>query len=245
MVAATPATPAATYAARMSHPTDRPPPEAATRPGWVPRLPVPAARPSWAVPAAVLLTAAVYPAAFRLRSVPFWPAMAALAALWWWAGWHPFLPARLRPTRRLVAIGTLSGLGLYALSSAVALVARGTVPWPGVREVAALATGGLSPPVAALLLAAGVAPAEEVLWRGAVFARATRRYGFGWRSVAATTGLYAAVAALSGIPAVPLLALLCGAVWARQRQVTGSLVPGIVSHAVWAALLVLYVPGNQ
>jgi hypothetical protein len=32
-------------------------------------------------------------------------------------------------------------------------------------------------------------------------------------------------------------------VWARQRQVTGSLVPGVVSHAVWALLVLLYLPG--
>jgi len=34
-------------------------------------------------------------------------------------------------------------------------------------------------------------------------------------------------------------------VWARQRQVTGSLVPSLVSHALWALLLVLYLPGTQ
>jgi membrane protease YdiL (CAAX protease family) len=229
----------------MSHPTDRPPPEAATRPGWVPRLPVPGARPSWAVPAAVLATAAVDPAAFRLRVVPFWPALAALAAFSWWAAWHPFLPARLRPTRRLAAVGAVSGLGLYALSCAGALVARGTPLWPGVQEVAGLGGGGVPLAVAVLLVAGVVAPAEEVLWRGAVFARATRRLGTGWRPVAATTALYAAVAGLTGVPALPLLALLCGAVWARQRQVTGSLVPSVVSHAVWASLLLLYLPGNQ
>jgi len=229
----------------MSHPTDRPPPEAPTRPGWVPRQPVPGARPSWAVPAVLLATAAVYPAAFLLPVVPFWPAMAALAAVSWWAAWHPYLPARLRPTWRLGAMGAVSGLGLYALSCAGALLARETPLWPGVQDLAALARGGAPLAVAALLVVVGTSPAEEVLWRGAVFARATRRLGPGWRPVAATTGLYAAVAGLSGYPALPLAALVCGAVWARQRQVTGSLVPGMVSHAVWALLLLLYVPGNQ
>ena len=244
MVAAAPTMPASAYAARMSHPTDRPPPEAPTRPGWVPRRPVPGARPSWAVPAALLATAAVYPAAFQLRVVPFWPAMVALAALSWWAAWHPYLPARLRPTWRLGAMGAVSGLGLYALSCAGAVAVRETPLWSGVQDVTDLA-GGVPLAVAALLVVVGTAPAEEVLWRGAVFARATRRLGPGWRPVAATTGLYAAVAGLSGYPVLLLAALVCGAVWARQRQVTGSLVPGMVSHAVWALLLLLYVPGNQ
>jgi membrane protease YdiL (CAAX protease family) len=236
--------PASAYAARMSHPTDRPPPEAPTRPGWVPRRPAPGARPSWAVPAALLATAAVYLAAFLLQVVPFWPAMAALAALSWWAGWHPFLPARLRPTGRLAAMGAASGLGLYALSCAVAVVARQTPLWAGVQDVTGLA-GSVPLALAVLLVAAVTSPAEEVLWRGAVFARATRRLGPGWRPVAATTGLYAAVVALTGHLVLVLAALACGTVWARQRQVTGSLVPGIASHAVWASLLLLYVPGNQ
>jgi membrane protease YdiL (CAAX protease family) len=244
MVAAAPTMPASAYAARMSHPTDRPPPEAPTRPGWVPRRPVPGARPAWAVPAALLATAAVYPAAFAFRVVPFWPAMVALAALSWWAGWHPFLPARLRPNWQLGAMGAVSGLGLYALSCAGAAVARQTPLWAGVQEVTDLARS-VPLVVAVLLVVAVTSPAEEVLWRGAVFARATRRLGPGWRPVAATTGLYAAVVALSGQPVLVLAALACGAVWARQRQVTGSLVPGVVSHAVWASLLLLYVPGNQ
>jgi len=197
------------------------------------------------VPAALLATAAVYPAAFQLRVVPFWPAMAALAAVSWWAAWHPYLPVRLRPTWRLGAMGAVSGLGLYALSCAGALLARETPLWPGVQDLAALARGGAPLAVVALLVVVGTSPAEEVLWRGAVFARATRRLGPGWRPVAATTGLYAAVAGLSGYPVLLLAALVCGAVWARQRQVTGSLVPGMVSHAVWALLLLLYVPGNQ
>jgi membrane protease YdiL (CAAX protease family) len=245
----------------MSHPTDRPPPEAPTRPGWVPRRPVAAdpgagasdaagprwrrlgARPSWAVAAGVLATAAVYPAAFRLRVVPFWPAMVALAAVSWWAAWHPYLPARLRPTWRLAAAGAVSGLGLYALTCGAAVVMRATPLWPDVQDVAALARGGAPLAVAALVVVVGTSPAEEVLWRGAVFARLTRRFGPGWRPVAATTVSYAAVVGLSGSPTLLLAALACGAVWARQRQVTGSLAPSVVAHAVWALLTLLYLPG--
>jgi hypothetical protein len=229
----------------MSHPSDRPPPETPTRPGWVPRRPVPGARPSWAVPAGLLATAVVYAVAFLLPVVPFWPALAALAAVSWWAAWHPYLAVRLRPTWRLVAMGAVSGLALYALSCAGAVVVRETPLWPGIQDVAALARRGMPLAGAVLLVVVVTSPAEEVLWRGAVFARATRRLGPGWRPVAATTGLYAAFAGLSGHPALLLAALVCGTVWARQRQVTGSLVPSLVSHAVWALLLLLYLPGNQ
>jgi membrane protease YdiL (CAAX protease family) len=76
-----------------------------------------------------------------------------------------------------------------------------------------------------------------------VFARLTRRYGPGWRPVAATSLWYAVFVGLSGSVVLPLAALVCGAVWARQRQVTGSIVPGLVSHTLWALLVFLYLPG--
>jgi membrane protease YdiL (CAAX protease family) len=248
----------------LAHPTDRPPPEAPTRAGWVPRRPVavdgsgppdgperpsldlqPAARPAWVTPAGLAAMAVVYPAAFQFRVVPFWPAMAVLSAISWWVAWHPYLPTRLRPTWRLVAMGVLSGVALYALFLAGALLVQETPLWPHVQQVADLARTTAPGAVAALVIVLGTSPSEEVLWRGAVFARLTRRYGPGWRPVTATTLLYALFVGLSGSLVLPLAALVCGAVWARQRQVTGSIVPGLVSHALWSLLIFLYLPGLQ
>jgi membrane protease YdiL (CAAX protease family) len=175
--------------------------------------------------------------------VPFWPAAAGLSAISWWAAWHPYLRTRLRPTRRLVAAGLLSGLALYAVFCAGALLVRETPLWPGIQDVAELTRTTAPGVVAALVIVLGTAPSEEALWRGAVFARLTRRYGPGWRPVVVTTLLYAAFVGLSGSLVLTLAALVCGAVWARQRQVTGSLVPGLVAHAIWSLLLFLYVPG--
>jgi membrane protease YdiL (CAAX protease family) len=247
----------------IAHPSDRPPPEAPHRPGWVPRRdlagpgtpaasagdgPDPAAdpgpaRPAWALPAALAAMAVLYPAAFAFQVVPFWSAMVVLSAISWWAAWHPYLRTRLRPTRRLVAMGLASGLALYALFLLGALVARATPLWPWVERVVELTRTSAPGALAALVIVFGTSPSEEVLWRGAVFARLTRRYGPGWRPLAATTVLYALFVGLSGSLVLPLAALVCGAVWARQRQVTGSLVPGLVSHALWSLLMYSYLPG--
>jgi membrane protease YdiL (CAAX protease family) len=167
----------------------------------------------------------------------------AFSAFSWWAAWHPYLRVRLRPTRRLVAMGLLSGLALYALSLVGALVARQTPLWPRVRSVVELTRTTAPGLLAALVIVLGTSPSEEVLWRGAVFARLTRRYGAGWRPVVLCAVAYAAFVGLSGSPVLPLAALVCGTVWARQRQVTGSLVPSLVSHALWSLLMYLYVPG--
>jgi membrane protease YdiL (CAAX protease family) len=200
-------------------------------------------RPGWALPAALTAMALVYPAAFAWQVVPFWSAMVAFSAFSWWAAWHPYLPNRLRPSRRLVAMGVLSGLGLYALFLVGALLVRGTPLWPWIEEVVELTRGSAPAGLAALVIVFGTSPSEEVLWRGAVFARLTRRYGAGWRPVVMTSLAYALFVGLSLSPVLPLAALGCGLVWARQRQVTGSLVPSLVSHALWSLLMFLYIPG--
>ena len=205
--------------------------------------PIGPARPPWALPAALVAMAVVYPAAFWFRVVPFWSAMVAFSAFSWWAAWHPYFRVRLRPTRRLVLMGLLSGVALYLLFVAGALVVRETPLWPLIERVLELtrttAPGGL----AALVIVFATSPSEEVLWRGAVFARMTRRYGAGWKPVVLTTLAYAGFVALSGIVVLPLAALVCGAVWTRQRQVTGSIVPGLVSHTLWSLLMFLWIPG--
>jgi uncharacterized protein len=245
-----------------AHPTDHPPPEAPYRPGWVPRRPLPGdgpdpagppdgagaesprpVRPAWALPAALAAMAVVYPAAFSFRVVPFWSAMVAFSAFSWWAAWHPYLRTRLRPTRRLVVMGVASGLALYALFSAGALVVGQTPLRPHIESVVELTRTTAPGMLAALVIVFGTSPSEEVLWRGAVFARLTRRYGAGWRPVVLTAVAYACFVGLSGSLVLPLAALVCGVVWARQRQVTGSLVPSLVSHALWSLLMYLYVPG--
>jgi len=195
------------------------------------------------LPAALAAMAVVYPAAFFFQVVPFWSAMVAFSAFSWWAAWHPYLRARLRPTRRLVAMGVASGLGLYVCFCAGALVVRHTPLAARIQEVLELTRTTAPAALAALVIVLATSPSEEVLWRGAVFARLTRRYGPGWRPVAATTVLYALFVGLSGSLILPLAALVCGTVWARQRQVTGSLVPSMVSHALWSLLMFLWIPG--
>ncbi|HEV3463872.1 MAG TPA: CPBP family intramembrane glutamic endopeptidase, partial [Actinomycetota bacterium] len=196
-----------------------------------------------ALPAALAAWALVYPAAFRFRLLPFWSAMVALSAFTWWAAWHPYLRARLRPTRRLVVMGVASGLALYLLFCVGAVVVQQTPVAPWIREVLELTRTTAPGALAVLVIVVATSPSEEVLWRGAVFARLTRRYGPGWRPVIATTVLYALFVGLSGSAVLPLAALVCGTVWTRQRQVTGSLVPSTVSHMLWSTLVFLWIPG--
>ena len=118
-------------------------------------------RPGWALPAALIAMAVVYPAAFAWQVVPFWSAMVVFSAFSWWAAWHPYLPNRLRPSRRLVAMGVLSGLALYALFFVGALLVQGTPLWPWIDEVVELTRGAAPAGLAALVIVFGTAPSEE------------------------------------------------------------------------------------
>jgi membrane protease YdiL (CAAX protease family) len=206
-------------------------------------VPPPAARPGWVMPAGIGAMAAIYLAAFRYQVLPLWPSMTAVAALSWWVAWHPTLRARLRPTGRLVAMGLGSGLLLYLAVALGALAVRQTPLWPAVEQVAAVVRTTAPASVAVLLILFVTSPGEEVLWRGAVFDRLARRLGPGAAPVVGSTLLYALFVSLSGNLVLPLAACVCGAVWARQRQITGSIVPGLVSHATWALSVYLFIPG--
>ena len=219
------------------------PPSASPGPGGPSLEPQPRARPSWVLPAGLAAMAVTYVLAFLLRVVPFWPAMAVLSALSWWVAWDASLPARLRPSWPWVRMGVGTGLALYAVFLAGALVLRQTPAWPSILDVIDLVKGTASGLVAALVIVLGTSPGEEVLWRGAVFARLAGRLGPGWKPLLAATLLYALFVGLSGSPVLSLAAGVCGAVWTRQRQVTGSLVPGIVSHALWSTLMFAWFPG--
>lgn len=199
---------------------------------------------SWPAVVGLVATGAGYYAALAAGWVPAWPVLVALAVLTWPLAALGLggaeLRERLRPTPRLVVMGLAVGVLLYGLLRLAALVTRPTPLWEQVTAVAELA--GETPPLVATLVVLGlIAPAEEVLWRGVVFAAAERWTGRGWGPVAASTLAYAAAVGCSGNPVLPLAAAGCGLVWARQRQVTGSLVPALVGHALWSTLAVAYV----
>lgn len=198
---------------------------------------------TWPAVAGVVATGAGYLAALGEGLVPAWPALAALAVLAWLIAWRALgtaeLRARLRPRPRLVVMGVAVGLVLYGLLRLIALAAVHTPLWPWVQALGEL-TREAPPLVSVLTVVLVLAPAEEVLWRGVVFGHAERWAGHGWGPVVVSSALYAAAVGCSGNPVLPLAAFGCGAVWARQRQVTGSLVPGLAAHALWTALALAY-----
>jgi len=148
---------------------------------------------------------------------------------------------QLRPTGRLLLTGAVAAAAMlaatYALQPALARAA------PAVAHETALlyaAFRGPSPVFAALALGP-VVLGEELVWRGVVQAAFTRRFG-----PVAGVGLAAVTFALAHGPIgsfyLVMVALACGAAWGALRAITGSLVPSLVAHLVWDAVVLLVAP---
>ncbi|KGN34306.1 abortive infection protein [Knoellia sinensis KCTC 19936] len=139
---------------------------------------------------------------------------------------------RARPVVQSLVLGLL----LLALFLAGALVvARIPLLREPVDGLLDHARFGSLPVVALVTAINGVA--EELFYRGALFAAVGRRH-----AVLVTTIVYAVVTAAAGIPLLVLAALLLGAVTGLQRRVTGGILGPIVTHLVWSLGMLFLLP---
>ena len=132
--------------------------------------------------------------------------------------------------------GFLLGLMLLAVFLAGALVvARIPVLREPVEGLLDHARYGSVWVVALITAVNGVA--EELFFRGAVYASLERRYnGVG------STLLYAASTLFSGVPLLTLAAVCLGLLTAAQRRVTGGVLGPITSHLTWSLGMLFLLP---
>ena len=137
-----------------------------------------------------------------------------------------------RPLVQSLALGTLL-LAVFLAGSL--LVARIPVLREPVEELLDHARFGSLPLVAALTALNGVA--EELYFRGALYAAIGRRY-----AVTISTVVYGLTTVGSGIPLLVLAAVLLGVVTALQRRVTGGILGPIITHLVWSLGMLFLLP---
>ncbi|MCZ6574648.1 MAG: type II CAAX endopeptidase family protein [Planctomycetota bacterium] len=161
------------------------------------------------------------------------PASLAAAGLGWWYYWRrlarPCAPAYRLALQGVVVLGALLPV-CYGLAwlltqmsapqpdqSAVTMVVEREEGWWAVLPMAVL--------TAPLL--------EETVFRGALYGGLRVRLGF-WPAAAISSALFGAVHGWGA--ALPLAALGMGLCWLVER--TGSLVPGVVAHALFNAITI-------
>jgi CAAX protease family protein len=171
----------------------------------------------------------------------FYPMTLAVAATWAGGGAlsGPLHLGRIRfphrPRRPLLAplaIGLLLGAAFFTAALAVRQV-------PPVRDYVAgllLHARRGSPLLIALVTVANGA-AEEVFFRGAVFAALGR-----WHPVAASTVVYALATVATGNPVLVFAAAVVGAVLGLQRRATGGILAPLLTHLTWSMIMLSALP---
>jgi uncharacterized protein len=193
----------------------------------------------------LLIGVAVLTTALRIRPGDplFYVATAALAVVWTIGGLlsgplhlgraHTRAGSdRARPVVQSLALGALL-LAIFLIGGLV--VAH--VAWlrdPVVRLLDHARLGSL--PLVVLITAAnGIA--EELYFRGALYAAVGRRH-----PVAVTAVVYALTTAGSGVPLLVLAGAALGLLTGLQRRVTGGVLAPIITHLTWSLGMLLLLP---
>ena len=147
----------------------------------------------------------------------------------------------LRPSPRLIVIGVATGAAMTAVTLLLyPLLARHA---PFIAPETTLLYAAFRAPsltVAAIALAP-VVIGEELVWRGVVQAALVQRLGRAAGVMFAAVA-YALAHAAIGSAVLVAVALLCGVAWGALRAASKSLVPPLVAHLVWDALVLFWLP---
>jgi membrane protease YdiL (CAAX protease family) len=170
----------------------------------------------------------------------FYPATLALAAVWVVGAFcsGPLHLGRIRLGAGLVrpvVSPVLVGLALGGLFVAGALVVR-ELPYLGDRVSGVLeyADQGSLPLVVLVTVVNGVA--EELFFRGAVYAAVTRR------PVVWTTVAYTIVTLATGNVMLAVAAVILGVVVGLERRASGGILAPVLTHVSWSATVLLALP---
>jgi CAAX protease family protein len=134
------------------------------------------------------------------------------------------------------AVAVLTGAGAFGLCYGAARIAR-QVPTldRAIRGALRYEHHGSTPLV--VLIASANAVAEELFFRGAVWALVADSH-----PVAATTLAYAAATAATGNPALVLAGTVTSVLFGLQRRISGSTIAPALSHLTWSFLMLRYLP---
>lgn len=170
----------------------------------------------------------------------FYPLLLAVAVVWAGGGLLSgplhlgYLPLRgslRRPVLTPVALG-LAAAGIFLAGAAVV---RFVAPLRSlVLHVLDHAQQGSVVLVGLLALANAIA--EEVFFRGALFAAVNRR------PVLVSTAVYALATVATGNPMLVFAALLMGTVFGLQRRASGGILASAITHLTWSTVMLLALP---
>jgi membrane protease YdiL (CAAX protease family) len=177
----------------------------------------------------------------RPGDATFYPLTLAVAVIWTVGGflsgplhlgYLPFRGSLRRPVLTGLAFGVLAGL-VFLLGALVVRLIPALHDY--VETVLDHARYGTLPLILLTTLLNGVA--EEVFFRGGLFAAIGRRY-----PVVISTVIYAAATLATGNPMLVVAALTLGLVLALQRRASGGILAPIITHVTWSTMMLFLLP---
>lgn len=171
----------------------------------------------------------------------FYPLTAAVAATWTIGGLLSgplhlgYLPSR-DGLRRPLVVPIVIGLVAAGIFIVGALIVRQIPPLRDyVITVLAHARQGSIVPITIVTVVNGIA--EEIFFRGALYAAVGRRY-----PVVISTVVYALATLATGNPMLVFAALTVGVVLGLQRRASGGVLAPILTHVTWSVAMLYVLP---
>ena len=143
---------------------------------------------------------------------------------------------------RYLLIGAASVALLYVVFWAGRQFAEALLPFAGGQIEGIYATKSQAPAwLVALLLLGWIGPAEEIFWRGFVQHRLAQRYG-PWLGLVIGCLVYTLVHVWAGNFMLLVAAAVAGLFWGLMFMRFRNVWPGLISHALWDALIFVVAP---
>lgn len=192
----------------------------------------------------VLLANVLWFATFYLTFSTFWIKITisalSLATLSLWI--RPIPSDRFHLDAKAVLIGLVSAVALYLIFWAGKEISTAILPFAQQQIGGVYGKGtGTNVGIIFFLLLFVTGPCEELYWRGFLQDRLMVRFG-GLQGWLLTTAVYAGVHLWSFNFMLIGAAAVAGAFWGAMYWRLGNLVPVIISHSIWSAVIFAILP---
>lgn len=146
--------------------------------------------------------------------------------------------------KKFILIGIAHAIILFCISRLGVYIITTFFPFVISQMQAIYATKSqLSPMIIAPLLFFLIGPSEEIFWRGFVQNKLMEKFGDkkGWLI---TTAIYSLIHIWAFNPMLMLAAIVLGLHWGFLYMKYKTIIPGLVSHAIWDTLIFVILPVN-
>ena len=144
--------------------------------------------------------------------------------------------------KRHVIVGVLSAIGLYILFYIGNIILGYILPFKDAQMLSVYGNkSGTNQYLIGFLLLFLIGPGEELYWRGFIQKTLSKKFGENRGYIFATI-MYAAVHIVTGNLMLIIAALVCGIFWGWIYKKEKSLVPIIISHAIWDLTIFVLLP---